>query len=324
MKALITGATGFIGSHLVEELFKRGYKVTCLVRKTSDTKWLEGLDTEIIEGDCAVKNSLNHCVKGQDYIFHLAGLTKTRCKDDFYSANTKGTENIIEAVRQSNPEIKRFVYLSSLSAFGPRNSDGIPDENIEPHPVSDYGMSKLMSEAAILKYSDIIPVTILRPSAVYGPRDKEFFLFFKCIKKGLLPYWGNGYTSLIYVDDLINALFLTIENEKAVGNVYFISDDVIYTNNDIIEEIASALNVRVFKIKIPKPILPTISFFSEGISKITGKSTMINRDKIKEIMHTDWVCDVTKAKNDISFQPKVGIKKGIQWTADWYRIHKWL
>ncbi|MCK5286198.1 MAG: NAD(P)-dependent oxidoreductase [Thermodesulfovibrionia bacterium] len=324
MKALITGATGFIGSHLVDELFKRGYKVTCLVRKTSDITWLEGLDIEIIEGDCSVQHSLDQCVKGQDYIFHLAGLTKTHYKDNFYSVNTKGTENIIEAVKQFNPEIKRFVYLSSLSAFGPKNIDSIPNENNTPHPVSDYGMSKLMSEATILKYSTLIPVSILRPSAVYGPRDKEFFLFFKFIKKGVFPYWGNGYTSLIYVDDLINALLLTIENEKAVGNIYFISDDVIYTNNEIIKEIASALNVKVFKIKIPKPMLPTISFFSEGISKITGTNTMINRDKIKEIIHTEWVCDITKAKNDLSFEPKIGIKKGIQWTADWYRIHKWL
>jgi nucleoside-diphosphate-sugar epimerase len=129
---------------------------------------------------------------------------------------------------------------------------------------------------------------------------------------------------LIYVDDLINALLLTIENEKAVGNIYFISDDVIYTNNEIIKEIASALNVKVFKIKIPKPMLPTISFFSEGISKITGTNTLIHRDKIKEIIHTEWVCDITMAKNDLSFEPKIGIKKGIQWTADWYRIHKWL
>jgi nucleoside-diphosphate-sugar epimerase len=324
MKALVTGATGFIGSHLVEELLNRGYEVACLVRKTSNLKWLEGLNTELFEGDCSDKDSLNRCVKGQDYIFHLAGLTKTHCKDDFYSVNTQGTENIVEAIKQFNPNIKRFVYLSSLSAFGPGNGNTIPNETHTPHPVSDYGRSKLMGEASILKYRDIIPASILRPSAVYGPRDSEFFLFFKFIKKRVLPYWGNGCTSLLYIDDLINAILLTVEKEKTIGNIYFLSDGIIYSNNDIISEIASVLKVKAFKIKLPKAFLLTISFFSDRISKIICKSTMINRDKIKELLHDNWICDISKAKKELSFQPRIGIKKGIQWTADWYKIHKWL
>jgi nucleoside-diphosphate-sugar epimerase len=324
MKALITGATGFIGSHLAEKLLKRGYEVSCLVRGTSNHRWLEGLDIKLIEGDCSVKDSLNRCVKGYDYIFHLAGLTKACCKDDFYSVNTKGTENIIEAVRRCNEGVKRFVYLSSLSAFGPRVNSNLPSENHKPHPVSDYGKSKLKGEEAVLKYSDTLPVSILRPAAVYGPRDREFFLFFKLIKSGFLPYWGNGYTSLIYVDDLIDAIILAVEKEESVGKTYFISDGIVYANSEIVNEIASAIGVKVYKIRLPKSFLPTIGFFGEGISKIMGKSTMINRDKVKEFMYTDWICDITKAKNDLCFEPKVGIKVGIKWTADWYRIHKWL
>lgn len=325
MKALITGASGFIGSHLAEELSKRGYEVVCLVRKTSDLKWLSGLDIKLINGDCSDKDSLNNCVKGYDYIFHLAGLTKTTSMEDFYSVNTKGTENLIEAVVKNNSEIKRFVYLSSLSAFGPKVNANLPNEKDNPLPVSDYGKSKLRGEEAVLGYSDRIPISILRPSAVYGPRDKEFYLFFKLIKKtGIMPYWGDGQTSLVYVDDLINAIILSAEKESAAGRTYFISDGMVYSNNEIINEIASALNVKVFMIKLPKPILVPIGFLSDGISKITGKSTMVNSDKIKELMCTDWICDITKAKDDLCFQPKVGIKKGIKWTADWYKIHRWL
>lgn len=324
MNALITGATGFIGSHLAEKLFKRDYEVSCLARKTSDLKWLEGLDIRLIYGDCSDKDSLNRCVEGYDYIFHLAGLTKAICKDDFYSVNTKGTENIIEAVKRHNPRIKRFVYLSSLSASGPGATSHLPDENHKPHPVSDYGKSKLMGEEAVLKYSDTVPVSILRPSAVYGPRDREFLLIFKLIKSGFLPYWGDGYTSLIYIDDLIDAIILAGEKENAVGKTYFISDGMVYSNSEIVKEIASAMGVKVYKIRLPKSFLSTVGFFGEGISKIRGKSTMLNRDKMKELMYADWVCDITKAKNDLCFKPKVGIKEGIKWTVDWYRIHKWL
>lgn len=324
MKALITGASGFIGSHLAEELSKRGYEVACIVRKTSDLKWLSGFDIKLINGDCSDKDSLNNCVKGYDYVFHLAGLTKTNCKEDFYSVNTKGTENLIEAVVKNNSEVKRFVYLSSLSAFGPKVNANLPNEKDNPLPVSDYGKSKLRGEKAVLGYSDRIPISILRPSAVYGPRDKELFLFFKLIKRGIMPYWGDGQTSLVYVDDLINAIILSAEKESAVGRTYFISDGMVYSNNEIINEIASALNVKVFMIKLPKPILVPIGFLSDGISKIMGKSTMVNSDKIKELMHTDWICDITKAKDDLCFQPRVGIKKGIKWTADWYKIHRWL
>lgn len=324
MKALITGATGFIGSHLVEKLFKGGYEVSCLVRKTSDLKWLEGIDVKLIEGDCSDKDSLYNCVNSYDYIFHLGGLIKTNLKDDFYSVNTRGTENIINATVKKNPNIKRFVYLSSLSAFGPKINDNMPTEEQKPHPVSDYGTSKLMGEDAVLKYRNMVPISILRPTVVYGPRDKQLFLLFKLIKKGFLPYWGDGSISLIYVDDLIDAIILTVEKESAAGKIYFISDGVIYSNEEIINEIASVLHVRPLKIKLPRTVLPTIGFFGERISKLMGKSTIISRDKIKELMYSDWVCDITKAKNDLCFKPKVGIKEGIKWTADWYRIHKWL
>ncbi len=324
MKALITGATGFIGSHLAEKLFKRGYEVTCLVRKTSDLKWLDGLDIKLIEGDCSHKDSLFNCVKEQDYIFHLAGLTKTNCKEDFYSVNAKGTENLIEAAVRHNPIIKRFVYLSTLSAFGPKVNAHIPTEHGNPHPVSDYGKSKLKGEEAVLKYSDRIPVSILRPSAVYGPRDKEFFLLFKFIKKGIMPYWNKGHTSMVYVDDLIEAILLSFEKEKAVGRTYFISDGMVYSNDEIINKISSALDVKVFMIKLPKAVLQTIGFLGGGISKIMGTDTMINRDKMRELIYPDWVCDITKAKDDLCFQPRVGIEKGIKWTADWYKIHRWL
>ncbi|RJQ49754.1 MAG: NAD-dependent epimerase/dehydratase family protein [Nitrospiraceae bacterium] len=324
MKALVTGATGFIGSHLAAALSKRGYKVTCLVRKTSNLTWLDGVDVRLIEGDCSDRNSLDACVRGQDYIFHLAGLTKAVSREHFYAVNAKGTENLIEAASETAPGIKRFLYLSSLSAFGPRIGGSLPTEDETPHPVSEYGKSKLNGEYAVLKYASSIPATILRPSVVYGPRDKDFFLLFKSIGRGFTPYWGDGRTSLLYVDDLVEGVILAAESEIAAGKTYFISDGGVYSNSEIISGISSALGVKTVRVRIPKSLLSVIGFFSDGISKITGENIIINSDKIREIMYPEWVCDVTRAKKDLNFQPAVDMKKGIIWTADWYRIHKWL
>lgn len=323
MKALITGASGFIGSHLVERLLKSGYEVSCLVRKSSNLRWLERLNIRVIHGDCSDKESLNN-IRGFEYIFHLSGLTKANCREEFYTVNTKATENIIDTLVKNNSQIKRFVYLSSLSAFGPSLNGSWINENHKPHPVSDYGNSKLMGEVAVLKYKDKVPISILRPTVVYGPRDKEMFLLFKLINIGFLPYWGESRISLVYIEDLINAIILAAEREEAVGEIFFISDGMVYSNNEVINEIASALQVRLIKLRVPKRGLPVIGLIGEGLSKITNKTTMINSDKIKELMYTNWVCDISKAKNKLGFMPMVGLKEGIRWTADWYKIHRWL
>jgi nucleoside-diphosphate-sugar epimerase len=324
MKALITGATGFIGSHLVERLIKKGYEITCITRDTSKPGWLEGLDITFLQGDCSDRDFLSKHVGGHDFIFHLSGLTKSCSKDDFYSVNTKGTENIISVTAQKNPNIRRFIFLSSLSAFGPKVKDSLPTEEQQAYPVSDYGKSKLKAEQIIQNYGDTLPISILRPCAVYGPRDRDLFLLFKCVTRGFLPVWGKGCTSLIYIDDLIDTIMLAAEKNTAVGKTYFISDGRIYPNEEIVREIMSALNANPLKIRLPKAALSIIGIFGERMSKMRGKNTMINRDKMKELRYAEWVCDISKAKNDLFYQPKVELKKGIQWTADWYRIHKWI
>ena len=154
MKALVTGATGFIGSHLVEELIKKGYGVTCLVRKTSHLKWIEGLDVTILCGDCEDEGSLDHLPPDFDYIFHLAGLTKARKDEDFFCVNARGTENLMKAISTKVPGLKRFIYLSSLSATGPSNNGTPLNETTVPKPVSSYGKSKLEGEGVIARYKD--------------------------------------------------------------------------------------------------------------------------------------------------------------------------
>jgi nucleoside-diphosphate-sugar epimerase len=333
MKALVTGATGFIGSHLVEALLKRCYKVKCLARQTSDLKWIENLQTppevcesvgtpslEIVYGDCLDKESLASAVTDCDYIFHLAGLTKTMKDDEFFTVNTGGTENIVKAVLENNSSIKRFVFLSSLSAIGPCIEGRPVDEKTEPHPASNYGRSKLEAEKIVLSASDRIPVTVIRPPAVYGPRDRDFYILFKLIKRGLFPSWGISYYSLVYIDDLVNGIILSAESSIASGKIYFISDMEEHTNEEIASEIAGILKKRLKKITIPKAVLP---LFAKITGRINGYG-IINGDKLLELFQDCWVCDSSLATRDLQYKPKVPLREGLRWTADWYRINRWL
>ncbi len=321
MKALVTGATGFIGSHLVEELIKKGYHVTCLVRKTSKIKWIEGLNADILYGDCEDEGSLNQLPRDLDYVFHLAGLVKAKRDEDFFCVNVRGTENLVRAVSIRVPRIKRFLHLSSLAAAGPSMNGRPLNESSEPNPVSSYGKSKLQSEDAIMKYGDRIPVTIIRPPAVYGPRDKDFYILFKILKKGFYPYWGKCYYSLLYVDDLVRAVVTAAEEKTAEGGTYFLSDGKTYSTEDIVGEIADVLDTRVVKVRIPRSLMGLLVLMSEKLGKGTS---VINRDKLRELRYLHWTCDSSKAERDFQFAPKVTIKEGMKWTADWYRIHQWL
>ena len=321
MKALVTGATGFIGSHLVDELIKKGYEVTCLARKTSNLKWVEGLDVTVLYGDCEDEGSLKAVPSDAQYVFHLAGLTKAKKDEDFFCVNVKGTENLLRAVSSRVRGLRRFVYLSSLSAAGPSKSGTPVNETWEPKPVSSYGRSKLEGEGLVAKYGGSIPSTIIRPPAVYGPRDKDFYVLFKMLKKGFYPYWGKCYYSLLYVDDLVRGLIMAAEGKEAEGGIYFLSDGKVYSNEDIVNEISNVLEAKIVKLRIPKPLMAILVSISEKLGK---ESSIINKDKLKELNCFHWVCNSSKAEKDFRFSPKVTIKEGIKWTADWYRIHQWL
>jgi dihydroflavonol-4-reductase len=325
-KALVTGANGFVGSHLVERLLSRDYRVISLVRKTSNLRWLSGLKVEYVYADISEKDSLKNVSKDVDFVFHVAGLTKAKSKEEYFRANYQGTKNLIEACVEDNPQIKRFVYISSQAAVGP-GKDGQPlDETAPGNPITDYGKSKLEGEKIVLECSSRLPVTIIRPPAVYGPKDSDILSFFKVANKGFKTLLGKGesYLSLCYIEDLVEGIILAAESPKAIDQIYFIADDRIYSLREAFEIIAQVLNKKAITLRIPNIFLFMVAFISENIFSLLGKPTVINMQKAKEITQKYWLCDVSKAKRDLGFSPKYRLEEGAKKTVRWYKENGWL
>lgn len=326
MKVLITGGTGFIGSHLVESLLQRGVQVRCLVRKTSDLKWLKDLPIEVVHGDCSNKPSLVEAVKAVDQVFHLAGVTKAIKEETYFEVNAFGTENLIHSCLENNPRIQKFIYLSSQAAAGPSRNGSKKKESDQCEPVSPYGQSKRLGEELALAHAHELPLLILRPSAVYGPRDKDVYAFFKCLSKRIKPCLSgqDQHLSLCYVKDIAQAILLAAEAQTESGEIFFLSDGHDYRMEEIGDTFAEAMGVTAFRIRVPKMMIWGIASFSEYFSKFSKKPSLLNKGKAKEMVQKDWVCDITKAKTVLGFKPRIHLQEGAKLTFEWYRKENWL
>jgi len=327
LKTLVTGARGFIGSHLVEALLKKNYEVRCLLRKkkVADT-WLQDLEVEIVEGDLTQPESLLGSVKDMDYIFHLAGSTKAYSKGEFDKSNFEGTKNLLEATVKANSIIKKFVHVSSLAVGGPSQSGKPLTENEPSRPVSNYGRSKLKAENAALEYAKEIPVVIARPPAVYGPRDKDMFELFKYAKRGwrLEIIGGTQQLSIIYVKDLVNGIILAAEKDKAAGKSFYLCNDEVYSVNEIGDLLAGSFGKKARALRIPMFLVFLLSCGGDVYSKLLRRSSLFNLDKYREIKQANWICDNTKAKKELGFRAEFSLKEGFKETADWYLTNGWL
>ncbi len=326
MKVLVTGATGFVGSHLVDKLLEKYYEVYCLKRNTSSTKWLDGKNVKYVEGDLFSNESLEKCIKEMDYVFHVAGVVKSKTKEGFFKGNYEATKNLLEITNKVNPDIKKFIFVSSLAAAGPARTKKPVDENTKPEPITTYGISKLKAEEEVQKYKDKFPTVIVRPPAVFGPRDTEILIYFKTFSKGLNSVIGFDakYLSLVYVEDLADGIILAAEKKEADNQTYFICLDKAYNWDEIGSLTSKLLGKRAIKIRLPHSVVYSVGYLAELFSTFSSKPATLNLEKCKDITQLRWVCSNQKAKSELGFKPKYTLEESFQKTIDWYKKVKWI
>lgn len=326
MKAFITGATGFVGSHLADKLKASGFEVMCLKRKTSSTKWLDGKGFEYIEGDLFSNDALEKAIEKTDYVFHVAGIVKSVNKEGFYKGNHEATKNLLEITKKVNPGIKKFVHISSQAACGPAIGIDSVDERTIPNPITTYGISKLKAEEEVNRFSSDFPVTIVRPPAVYGPRDTEIFIYFQTFSKGLNSVIGfdKKYLSLVYVEDLVDGIMLSAQNDAANGQTYFVCMDEPYNWDEIGAVTSKILGKKAFKVKVPHSVVYTVGYIAETIASLSGKAATLNVEKCKDITQLRWVCSNAKAKSELGFKAKYTLEESFMKTINWYKEMKWI
>lgn len=321
---LVTGANGFIGSRLCRRLAADGFAVRILCRESSDLTLLKDIPVTKIIGDITNPGSLPQAVSGVDYIVHLAGLIRARKVSDFYFVNQQGTANLAEAVKNHNPGLKKFVLISSLAAAGPASVTP-RKESDPPHPITDYGQSKLAGEEALKPYFNTFPITIIRPPAVYGPGDKAILTIFQLVNRRLRAYMAGGHNrvQMVFVDDLVEGIIQGMDPAKGRNDTFFIAQTESNTVREMMDIIAELLNKKTVPLTVPMPLLKIIALISESFFKMIGKAPLFSRQKVRELT-ADWAIDVSLAQEKLGFTAAHDFRTGARITIDWYRREGWL
>jgi nucleoside-diphosphate-sugar epimerase len=323
MLCLVTGATGFVGSHLVDALLKKGHRVRVTVRKTSKLAWLDGKPMERVEADLRDGRGLEAAMDGVDVAYHVAGVINAPREEDYRAGNWLATKHAIEAAVRA--KVRRFVHVSSLAAGGP-SKDGTPaTEDREPAPVSVYGKTKLEGELEALRHRGEIEVAAARPPVVYGPRDTGLFDMYKVLTTGVKPQFGDEkFISIIHIDDLVPGLIACGEHPAAAGECFYLANEAWHAQGQVMDFILNALGKKAVGVGIPDRVLRFLGGVAEDTFKLLGKHSMFNRDKALEMTQRAWICSPAKAKQRLGWASQVDIEQGLKATLDWYRAQKWL
>ena len=331
MKILITGASGFIGSFIVEEALYRGWETWAGVRPSSSRRYLQDKRINFVNLNLDSEEELVETLRGKDfdYVVHAAGATKCLHQQDFFRINTEGTKHLVNALLKLQMPVRTFVYLSSLSVFGAIHEQQPYVEITEtdmPRPNTAYGRSKLASEQFLDSVKDRLPVVILRPTGVYGPRERDYFLLAQSISRHM--DFAAGFKrqdiTFIFVRDLVDAAFLALEKGEA-GRKYFLSDGKVYSSrtfsNLCWKELGQPWMIRL---RAPLWILRVITFFGEYWGRMTGRMTALNNDKYNILKQRNWRCDISAARKELGFNPLYDLPMGVNETIDWYLENEWL
>lgn len=321
----VTGANGFVGSHLVDLLLEKGHEVRCIIRKSSDIKWLKDKNVKIFDCGLTNKEELEIAFIGVNYIFHVAGVVKSKTPEGYFIGNVKASKTVLEAALSAKNTLKKLVHISSQTAVGPSKNGERVNETVECNPITTYGKSKLAGETVAKEYMDRLPITICRAPAVYGQRDTEIFIFFQTFSKGLMTSVGLKDTevSLIHVKDLVNGFYLAAISDKSTGQTYFISSEKCYTWKEVGDITSKVMNKKAIKVKVPHFLVYTIAAFAQVFAKFSSKPATLNLEKAKDLVNS-WTCDTSKAVKELGYRQEISIEEGIKQTVDWYKEMKWL
>lgn len=328
-KILITGASGFIGSFIVEEALRRGWETWAAVRRSSSRQFLQDERIHFIELNLSNEQQLTEQLRGHefDYVVHAAGVTKCIDQADFRRINTEGTQHLVRALIALRMPLRRFVFVSSLSVFGAIREQQPYEEIREtdtPQPNTAYGRSKLEAEQWLEGVN--IPYVILRPTGVYGPRERDYFLMAKSIKQH--SDFAVGYKrqdiTFVYVDDVVQAVFLACQKGQT-GRKYFLSDGQVYQSSTFSDLIREELG-HPWWIRITAPIwvLRVVTFVGDLVGRMTGKISALNNDKYHILRQRNWRCDIEPARRELGYEPRVQLAEGVRRTIRWYKDNGWL
>lgn len=331
MKILITGASGFIGSFIVEEALRRGFDTWAGVRATSSRRYLTDERIHFIDLDFSSEDKLVDALKDKDfdYIVHAAGVTKCLRKDDFMRVNYEGTRNFVHAILKTGMPLKRFIYLSSLSIFGAIKEQQ-PYQEIQesdtPKPNTAYGRSKLEAEQFLDSIGNDFNYIILRPTGVYGPREKDYYVMMKSIKQHV--DFSVGFRrqdiTFVYVKDLVQAVFLALDHGMS-GRKYFLSDGEVYQSSTFSDYVHDELGKPWWlRISAPVWVLKLVTMCGEMIGRMTGKMIVLNNDKFNILRQRNWRCDIEPACDELGYHPYYKLREGVKETVAWYKQEGWL
>ncbi len=327
---LITGASGFIGSFLVEEALKRGYRTFAGIRSSSSKGYLTHPDLHLFEMDFSNKEKLQHQLQKNaasfgpfDVVVHAAGLTKSRVLDEYYQVNLYNTERLVDALIELEMVPERFVFLSSLASYGPgQGKEPVAETNLQA-PITAYGKSKLAAEQ-MLSTKNQFPYVIVHPTTVYGPREKDLLVLIQSLNQHLELYIGNTQQQLsfIHVSDVCKAVFLSIDQPIVARNI-LLSDTANYTAKEFNHIVKGVLGKKTLPIVVPVPVAKAAAQVSEWIGNLRGVTPVLNKERLKEFQAPNWGVNATVLKQ-WGFLPDFPLQKGIEHTINWYKKNGWI